>query len=413
MAKPAFIVTPNAVSVFFRGSQHIVDKSRPQFGEVIELLQSRDPDEDRLATLLDLKRAVADYMRGDVEIIGDTVYYKGEEVGSVIAMKIIQLFKGGYDPDPMMLFLNNLMQNPITSAREELYQWLEAGNAPITPDGCFLAYKRINENYTDSYTGKMDNSVGKIVSVPREQVDTNRLCTCSFGLHFCQLGYLDHYGHVDSRYRVVVVKVNPANVMSIPVDYNFQKGRTFEYEVVGEVDNDHTKLTTHFDKPVDDRYEPKVASNSDVKDDDVFISRGKTFPAKQIKDAVKAHGSVSAAGRALSVPKSTFAGWVKKIGILIGVVKSDETKAVVTDTSRDKKPDFSKAKTISAADGLTQGLKNPAQTKSVEEPEHRGFALSVLKKTLEEEGSLRKLAARVKLPRGSLTKFLRENGVDV
>jgi len=34
----------------------------------------------------------------------------------------------------------------------------------------------------DNYTGTMDNSVGQIVSMPRQAVDNNRNQTCSNGL---------------------------------------------------------------------------------------------------------------------------------------------------------------------------------------------------------------------------------------
>ena len=42
-----------------------------------------------------------------------------------------------------------------------------------------------------------------------------------------------YYGFDDSR--VMLVKINPKNVVSIPVDYNLAKGRCCEYEVVDEI----------------------------------------------------------------------------------------------------------------------------------------------------------------------------------
>jgi hypothetical protein len=61
--------------------------------------------------------------------------------------------------------------------------------------------------------------------------DANR--TCSSGLHFCSQDYLSHFGGSDSR--VVIVKINPRDVVSIPTDYDFSKGRCSRYEVIGEV----------------------------------------------------------------------------------------------------------------------------------------------------------------------------------
>jgi hypothetical protein len=44
---------------------------------------------------------------------------------------------------------------------------------------------------------------------------------------------LDHFGGSDSR--VVIVKIDPADVVSIPSDYNGAKGRACRYEVIGEM----------------------------------------------------------------------------------------------------------------------------------------------------------------------------------
>jgi hypothetical protein len=108
---------------------------------------------------------------------------------------------------------------------------LEKNNLPITPDGYFLAYKKVRANYLDVHSGTMDNSPGRVVEMPRNKVDDNQNNTCSHGLHFCSEGYLKHFGGE----RTVIVKINPADVVSIPNDYNQTKGRACRYEVIGEV----------------------------------------------------------------------------------------------------------------------------------------------------------------------------------
>jgi hypothetical protein len=68
----------------------------------------------------------------------------------------------------------------------------------------------------------------------RHEVDDNKDRTCSSGLHFCSKDYLNSFGGE----RVVIVKINPRDVVSIPSDYNDTKGRACRYEVVGEIDAD-------------------------------------------------------------------------------------------------------------------------------------------------------------------------------
>ena len=134
------------------------------------------------------------------------------------------------------------MANPSYRAVNELYGFLEKNNLPITPDGHFLAYKRVRDDYKDVYSGTMDNSIGKIVEMERNLVNDDKNQTCSSGLHFCSEGYLNHFGGD----RTVIVKINPRDVVSIPTDYDNSKGRACRYEVIGEVGvkpTDETEFT--------------------------------------------------------------------------------------------------------------------------------------------------------------------------
>jgi hypothetical protein len=77
----------------------------------------------------------------------------------------------------------------------------------------------------------------------RHEVNDNKDITCSSGLHFCGMSYLSHFGGE----RTVIVKINPADVVSIPSDYNEAKGRACRYEVIGEL---NVNPEDAFTKPV-------------------------------------------------------------------------------------------------------------------------------------------------------------------
>lgn len=158
-------------------------------------------------------------------------------VEKVLATRLLDMLKLGLDVEPMARFVENLYDNPSYRAVNELYGFLEASNLTITPDGCFLAYKRVRDDYMDIYTGKMDNSIGSHPWMNRNEVDDNKEETCSKGLHFCGRDYLGSYGTSSNGCRTMVVKVNPRDVVSIPVDYNNHKGRACEYDVVGELEH--------------------------------------------------------------------------------------------------------------------------------------------------------------------------------
>ena len=69
----------------------------------------------------------------------------------------------------------------------------------------------------------------------RADVDDDSQNTCSRGLHACASSYLGNFYSNSPDARVVVVKVDPKDVVSVPYDYNFSKMRVCRYEVLADV----------------------------------------------------------------------------------------------------------------------------------------------------------------------------------
>ncbi len=173
------------------------------------------------------------------------VTYDGVPLHNTLAQRMLDMHNDGFDIAPMALFLENLMSNPSYRAVNELYDFLECSDLPITEDGHFLAYKRVRDDFKDIHSGKIDNSPGVVVKMPRNAVNENKDITCSDGLHFCSRDYLPHYGAWGNNSNtVVMIKINPADVVSIPSDYDNAKGRCCRYYVVKEltIDGSSDKL---------------------------------------------------------------------------------------------------------------------------------------------------------------------------
>ena len=224
-----YLITGNAVVVVVNNKQYTLSKGNIGFDALVEAIkEGRWEDVPALASPV---VAVRKFSNGFVDVIDGQVTYDGQPIHSVLSQKILDMFEQGFDINPLTNFMQNLYTNPSKRAVDELFGFLESGNMPITEDGYFLAYKKVREDYTDVHSGKFDNSVGKVVSMPRNQVDDNKDNTCSAGLHFCSFDYLKSF----SGSRIMILKINPADVVSIPSDYNQQKGRTWRYTVIGEV----------------------------------------------------------------------------------------------------------------------------------------------------------------------------------
>jgi hypothetical protein len=193
----------------------------------------KDNDWDTVKQVVDPAKEILSYGAGHVAVQGSKVFYKEREMSGVLTARLIDMYQEGFPVEPLILFMENLMQNPSKRAVEELYGFLEKGNLPLTPDGHFLAYKKVRSDFLDIHSGTMDNSVGQVVEMERNAVDDDQNRTCSAGLHFCSKEYLPHFGGHDAR--TVILKINPRDVVSIPSDYNNAKGRACRYEVIGEL----------------------------------------------------------------------------------------------------------------------------------------------------------------------------------
>ena len=248
-----FVIQGNNVTVVIGNKPHTIAKSHPTYQKVVDAIKASDWD--TVKAIIDPVKVVLNYGRGNVSIQGDKLFWKGDEFNGTLAKRMIEMLQEGFTIEPMVLFMENLMQNPSKRAVDELYGFLEKNNLPLTPDGHFLAYKKVRDNFLDVHSGTMDNSPGKVVEMERNKVDDNKDNTCSTGLHFCGQSYLSHFGGE----RTVIVKVNPADVVSIPSDYNGAKGRACRYEVIGELG---VNPEDAFDKPVQENANAETSAGS-------------------------------------------------------------------------------------------------------------------------------------------------------
>jgi len=217
------------------GKSHTISKdTHIAYGKIVEAL--KDQDWDALRDLVEPKKAIVNFGHGYVSIEDNKVTWKGQPFHNALATRMIEMYQDGFPIDPMVRFMENLMDNPSKRSVDQVYGFLEKNKLPITEDGYFLAYKRVRSDYMDCHTGTIDNSVGEVVEMDRNLVDDNPDSYCSTGLHFCSESYLGYFGSSDQP--VMILKINPADVVSIPTDYDGAKGRCMRYEVVAEVDGD-------------------------------------------------------------------------------------------------------------------------------------------------------------------------------
>lgn len=228
-----YILGNDSITVFLDGNSYTINKQAHTYPMVFDAVKSESTD--KLRATLNIRQGINKTFTklggSNVRIDDNRIYYREYEVTGLVASRVFEMLRLGLSIKPMVNFIENLMENPAKRAVDELFGFIEACRLPITADGHFLAYKRVRDDYTDCHSGTMDNSVGSVLSMPRNAVDEDKNRTCSAGLHFCSYDYLQHFGGE----RIMVLKINPRDVVAIPVDYNNAKGRTCRYEVVDEL----------------------------------------------------------------------------------------------------------------------------------------------------------------------------------
>lgn len=236
MAITARLITDSSITIMMNGKQYILTEDNHQhYTELRNALKKNNLEV--IERLIDLPKQINHYGDGKITVVDGVVHYNGDELHNSLTTRMLRQMDEGFEVTSLIKFLENLMSNPSMVARKELYEWLEENNNPITEDGCFIAFKNVQKNYMDHYTGTIRNQIGDCPKMNRAEVDDNRHNTCSVGLHFASESYLPHYTGGGNNNRTMILKVNPADVVSIPVDYNHAKGRCWTYEVIGELDD--------------------------------------------------------------------------------------------------------------------------------------------------------------------------------
>lgn len=238
----AKIITNSGLTVFVDGYEpYTMTRDHKLFEEMRDAVEYQDIE--AIVDIIYAANKVKNFTNGKVEVVDGELFYNGEAVHGALTDRILSFIAEDEDAEYLIKFLENLMLNPSYQSREQLYLFLEAaGDMPITEDGRFIAYKWVKDNYKDVHSGKFDNSVGQIVSMDRAKVDDDRTRTCSAGLHVCSRGY-GAFGP-----RLMLVAVNPRDVVSVPTDYNNAKMRVCEYEVIQELEV--AEYENEFTKPV-------------------------------------------------------------------------------------------------------------------------------------------------------------------
>lgn len=238
-----FIMTNESIQVTLEdGESYTVKHTEKNFAAVRQAII--ESNWDGLPKLLNPGKAIEAWAQGLFTFKHNYLHFQGERVPQEINQKFVAMAEAGEDPRPLMRFFQRLQNNPSFRSVKQLFRFISQKNIPIGQDGCILAYKAVRRDYWDKHTGKtFQYKVGSVIQMPRNQISDDPKVACAPGLHVGARDYLGSDGKTGpSNYGTgdlwMIVKVDPADVVSVPYDYDSRKMRVCKMVVVGHYGSD-------------------------------------------------------------------------------------------------------------------------------------------------------------------------------
>jgi hypothetical protein len=206
-------------------------------------------------------------------ITGGVLRFNEETVSQEITSRVMEMIAGGYKPEPLMKFLKRLYLNVSRRAIVESYKWITKKGIAINSEGMLIGYKGVatysgpdktdknkrnlrSGDLVDKYTKESyRNNPGDCPSMNRRNVCDDHTVGCSTGLHVGTYEYAVDWAGLSGS--VVLVRFDPADIVSVPSHCEFQKMRVSRYKVLKLVRRPIESLV----------YDEDNASNTDDEND--------------------------------------------------------------------------------------------------------------------------------------------------
>lgn len=227
------------------GSTHVIDSTHSNFDRVRSAMEKGDGG--ALLNALDIFAAQREALaENGITYTSPTepVLVDGIPLDPTLTKVLIATIEDGDGGGSLINFAKRLANNPSRKSREQLYNFIDANGIQIDEDGFIIGYKGVtrdeNGQYVSLHSGpgtvndtvyqnaQLPNNVGDVVTLDRRLIDDDSNRGCSVGLHVGTYEYASSFGNGVT----LTVKVDPADVVSVPNDCAFQKVRTCRYEVL-------------------------------------------------------------------------------------------------------------------------------------------------------------------------------------
>jgi len=254
----SFTLSKDSIIVIYKNKPVTVRATAPNFLSLKQSLMraelsGRAEDWNEVEKNMTPESSARNWTKGRFTIKEGKAFFDNVEVPESLGNRIAAMASRNEDPMPLFKFWERLQKNPSYRSIHQLFPFLEHAGIPLLKDGCFHAYKSVQSNFRDHHSGQYDNSPGRTNEMPRNQVSDDPEVACHEGFHVGALNYANSFG---SDRRIVICKVAPEDVVSVPRDCNSEKMRVCKYTVIGLHGGEQMSSTT-YDEPEESSPSPE------------------------------------------------------------------------------------------------------------------------------------------------------------
>ena len=109
---PAVIITGSGrIAATINGQSYTIDNEHPKYKEALDAIRSKEWDQ--FVDLVNITKQVNSYLSNSgVSVVDGAVTYNGEVIHNTLTKRILAFMRDGLPYEPLIKFLENLMQNP-------------------------------------------------------------------------------------------------------------------------------------------------------------------------------------------------------------------------------------------------------------------------------------------------------------
>lgn len=305
--KYPFLLSREKITIYVDGRPSTIQCDDLRFDDIVTAAEAGDNAETKRLVAAASKAATLAAKVGGEEsefVFNEedgSVTFKGFVLEGSLARQLEFLLEQGEDLGRWRKFVDRLIENPSDASVRELFDFLNYKELAIDQDGMIIAYKGVQDDYYSAHgntktkvkqgtvndLGQIYNGIGETIEVYRNQVDDDRRRHCSNGLHVGSWDYASSWSN-----RTILVRVDPADVVSVPEDCSCQKMRVTRYEVLEDVERELSVSA------VDTSSEVKITEQVSAKDEidkkikayiESRFENGVEPTLKQIQSRLKEH----------------------------------------------------------------------------------------------------------------------------